>query len=64
MTDNKMAFKDFVTSDMILERKKSKKKSKKSKKKKGGGLADSWFSDGIPAGTSGMGLIIFAYSIF
>lgn len=55
MTDNKMAFKDFVTSDMILERKKSKKKSKKSKKKKGGGIANSWYSDGIPAGTSGMG---------
>lgn len=52
MIDGKMAFKDFVTDDIMLERKKAKKK-KKSKKKKGA-VADSWYSSGTPAGTSGM----------
>ncbi len=51
MIDEKMGFTAFVEDNIVLERKKSKKKSKK---KKGGGLADSWFSGGIPAGTSGM----------
>jgi len=54
MIDEKMGFTAFVEDDMVLERKKTKKKKSK-KKKKGGGIADSWFSSGIPAGTSGMG---------
>jgi len=53
MIDGKIAFRDFMNDDVILEKKKSKKKSKK--KKKRGGIADSWYSSGIPAGTSGMG---------
>ena len=54
MIDEKMAFKDYVEQDVMLEKKKRKKKKSK-KKKKRGGVADSWYTSGIPAGSSGMG---------
>ncbi len=53
MIDEKMAFKDYVEQDVILEKKKRKKKKSK-KKKRRGGVADSWYSSSIPSGTSGM----------
>ena len=54
MIDEKMAFKDYVEQDVMLEKKKRSKKKSKKKKKKRGGVADSWYTSGIPAGTSGM----------
>lgn len=53
MIDEKMAFKDYVEQDVMLEKKKRKKKKSKRTKRRGA-VADSWYSSGAPAGSSGM----------
>ncbi len=56
MTDENFRFADYANGTALLEKKK-KKKSKK-KKKRGRGLADSWFTDGAPSGSSGTGIAV------
>jgi len=51
MTDKDFRFMDYAQGNVLVEKKK-KKKSKK--KKKRGGLADGWFTDGAPGGSSGI----------
>ncbi len=54
MTDTDFRFIDYAQGDMLVEKKK--KSKKKRKKKRRGGLADGWFTDGAPGGSSGIGV--------
>ena len=51
MESDKFGFKDFATGKVLVEKKKKKKKKKKAR----GGLSDSWYTTGMPGGSSGTG---------
>jgi hypothetical protein len=48
MDSDKFSFKDYANGDLLVE-----KKKKKKKKKARGGLSDSWYTTGMPGGSSG-----------
>jgi len=50
MESDKFGFKDFATGKVLVEKKKKKKKKKKRAR---GGLSDSWYTTGMPGGSSG-----------
>ena len=54
MSDNKISLKDFLDGKILEEKKKNKKKKTKKKSRKKGGLDDSWFTDSVPAASSGL----------
>lgn len=53
MIDKRMAFADFIKKGIVPKKKNTTTKSAPIKKR-GGGIADSWYTSGVPAGSSGM----------